>query len=165
MMIWSSLGPFLALDNIVLVLALAPLCHRADRLRRLAAWFAGVELVAPMAGALLGGVLPTGAPTASIQVALLATLGLAVLGLHLARRDPARLIAGGGTIAALAVLLGLDNLMAGAAVPLPIAAAWGLVGAGSVLIACAAGRAVGSRLSPAGCAAALLAGAVAIGCV
>jgi hypothetical protein len=164
MMIWStSLGSFLALDNVAVAMALAPICHKAGRLRLLAAWFAGVELVAPMVGALLHGILPAAMPTASLQTALLATLGLAVVGLCLAQRDPVRLIAGGGTIAALAVLLGLDNLMAGAVVSLPVATAWGLVGAGSVLIACAVGRTLGSRLSPAGCAAALLASAIAIG--
>ena len=166
MMTWSSLGPLLGLDNALVALALAPVCHKAGRLWLLAAWFAVVEAAAPVAGALLGSVLPVARPPEAVQTAVVLTLGLAVLGMNLAKRDPARLVGSGRTIGALALLLGIDNLlagagMAGAADPLSASAASGFASAGVVLMACAVGRLAAPQLpaagSTVGCAALLLA--------
>ena len=75
-------GWFLSLDNVLVALALAPLCVKAGRLWVLAAWFAGVEAVAPVVGVVLGGVVPPLAgPAGTMQVAVLLTLGLGVLGM------------------------------------------------------------------------------------
>ena len=202
-------GWFLSLDNVLVALALAPLCVKAGRLWVLAAWFAGVEAVAPVVGAVLGGVVPPLAgPAGTMQVAVLLTLGLGVLGmgaltffplplrggvggwgrwelatdrlsslvrgplpptpslkgrgsilhqhLHLHQHlrhlppDPARLVSSTRTIAALALLLGLDNLLAGSAMPVPAAITCGLTSAVPVLLACFAGRLAATCLSPAG---------------
>ena len=156
MMAWSTLGPFLALDNALAALALAPLCPSAGRFWLLTAWFVGVEAAAPIAGALLGGVLTAVAPAAVISSALLMTLGLAMLVLVLARRipiagfrvdwDPARLVGSGRSIAGLALVLGVDNLVGGAAFSVPVAAACGSASAVSALMACLLGRWGGARL-------------------
>ena len=208
-------GWFLSLDNVLVALALAPLCVKAGRLWVLAAWFAGVEAVAPVVGAVLGGAVPPLAgPAGTMQVAVLLTLGLGVLGmgaltffplplregvrgrgrwelatdrlsslvrgplpptpslkgrgsilhlrlhlnqhLHLHQHlrhlppDPARLVSSTRTIAALALLLGLDNLLAGSAMPVPAAITCGLTSAVPVLLACFAGRRAATCLSPAG---------------
>ena len=155
-MVWSIVGPFLGLDNVLVALALAPLCQNTGQFWLLTAWFVGVEAAAPVAGALLGGVLPVAEPAAIVQSALLMTLGLTMLGMTLAGRvptrglrmnsDPARLVGRDKAIAALALLLGIDNLMVGAAFSLPTAAACGLAGAVLVLLACLLSCMAGSRL-------------------
>ncbi len=144
---WSSLGASLALDNVATALALAPICLRTGRFRLLVLWFAGAEAVAPPLGALL----PSFAPPIPIEAALLVTLAAAVLGLGLARRpDAERRVARGPAIAALALLLGLDNLLAGAALPMPVAVASGLASGGTVLAACGLGWLAWRSLPPLG---------------
>jgi len=155
-MAWPTVGPFLGLDNVFVALALAPLCQRAGRFWLLAAWFAGAEAVAPLVGALLRGVLPLGEPAGMLQSALLATLGLTILGMALVARvpawgfgmtlDPAPLVSSGKAIAGLALLLAIDNLIAGAAFSPPAAIVCGLASAVPVLLACLMGRLCGSRL-------------------
>ena len=172
MLSFLSLGPLLALDNIVVAFALAPLCRDRAQLMRLIAWFAAVEALAPVVGALLHPALPAGLEDGS--AALVLTLGLALFGLALARRtlsfaalQAEQLARGGVATAALAIVLGLDNLLAGASEPLPLAAACGAVSAGAVIAACAAGRALGLGLTAraralAGGALLVLAGAMAL---
>lgn len=156
-MSWATIGPLLGLDNILVGLALAPMCQANGRFWVLTGWFAGVEALAPVAGAVLGGTLPVDEPATTIlQAALLMTLGLAMLGMKFAGRGGAwgfraysmaeRLVGSGSGIAALALLLGIDNLFAGAAFSLPAAAGCGLASALPVLLACLLGRVVGSRL-------------------
>jgi hypothetical protein len=73
-----------------------------------------------------------------------------VLGLALARRSAAfaeRWASGGWPTAALAIVLGLDNLLAGAGLPLPSAVLCGAASAGAVIAASLLGRAIGLRLT------------------
>ena len=179
MISWSTIGPLLGLDNVLVALALAPLCRAKGRFWLLTGWFVAVEAVAPVAGAVLRGALPVDAPATTIlQSALLMTLGLAMLGMTLAGRGGAwglraysiaeRLVGSGGGIAALALLLGIDNLFAGAAFSLSAAAGCGLASAFPVFFACLLGRVAGSRLPSAArapAAAVLLLAAGAIGFV
>jgi putative Mn2+ efflux pump MntP len=161
-----GLGALLALDNIVVALALAPLCTSRAQFVRLTAWLAGVEAVAPLAGALFRHQLPSSLPEGPVSAALLATLGLSLLGLSLTRRLPAkgfvstrlrpalhvlspeRWVRSGVQTAVLAILLGLDNLLAGAGLSPASAAVCGAGGAAAVVAACLAGRAIGVHPTP-----------------
>jgi hypothetical protein len=160
MMDWVGLAPFLGLDNVVVALALAPWCQTSGRFWLLSAWFVGVEAAAPACGALLRGILPIAQLTAErtqvMQSALLITLGFAVVGTLLARSAgrilpfpgplPSRLLRDGRSIAALALLLGVDNLVAGTGLSLPSAYLGGLASAAPVLLACLLGRSARSRV-------------------
>ncbi|HEY1750706.1 MAG TPA: hypothetical protein VGG29_05555 [Caulobacteraceae bacterium] len=164
-MSWAGLGPFLSLDNIFVALALAPFCPSRAAFVRLIAWFAGVEAAAPALGAVLRVAFPQAGWTSVAPSALLLTLGFAVLGAAAIRRwrgasrvaeararpagvaDPAWWAAGGLPTGALAVLLGLDNLVAGASLPLAEAAGCGLLSGATVLAAGLAARAAG-RFAP-----------------
>jgi hypothetical protein len=126
------------IDNAAVALALAPLLG----LRRgllLAALFGISEMAMPLLGLALAW--PLSEPAAAmLRTSALAVLASAFAGLLLARRDPAGLIGSTGSLAALAILLGLDNLVAGAGG----AGLWPALatGAGSALLAalaCGAG--------------------------
>ncbi len=155
-MAWATVGPFLGLDNVFVALALAPLCHRAGRFWLLTAWFACAEAAAPLVGARSRGVLPTADAAGVLQSALLATLGLTILSTVLFAHipavrsgmtwDPAHLVGSGKAIAALALLLAIDNLIAGAAFSPLSAIVCGLASAFPVLLACLMGRLFGSCL-------------------
>lgn len=106
------LGMVHGLDNAAVALALAPLLG----LRRgllLAALFGLSEMLMPLLGLTLAWPL-SGPAAAILRTGALAVLASGFAGLLLARRDPAALVGSTGSLAALAVLLGLDNLVAGA---------------------------------------------------
>jgi len=157
-----SLGSLLALDNVAVALALAPLCRNRTQFVRLVAWFAAVEALAPMTGVLLRTRLPPLLANGTAS-AIVATIGLSLLGLALARRrrvegpawlrslaaafPPERWASGGWPTAALAVALGLDNLIAGAGLTLPLALLCGMASAGAVMAAGVLGYAIGPRFT------------------
>ncbi len=147
----TSLGSLLALDNVVAALALAPLCQNRAQFLRLIAWFAAVEAMAPAVGVLLQPRLPSLLADGSASAAIVMTLGLSLLGLALARRSvafaPERWASGGWPTAALAIVLGLDNLVAGAGLSVSSAALCGAASAAAVVAACLLGRAIGLRLT------------------
>jgi putative Mn2+ efflux pump MntP len=148
----TSLGSLLALDNILAALALAPFCRNRTQFLSLIAWFAAVEAMAPSAGAILQPRLTSPLADGSLPAAIIVTLGLSLLGLALTRRSavfpPERLANGGWPTAALAIVLGLDNLLAGTELSLPSAALCGVASAAAVLVACIVGRTIGLRLAP-----------------
>ena len=144
----TGLGSLLAFDNIVAALALAPLCRNRAQFLRLIAWFAAVEAAAPAAGVLLQPRLPPLLADGSLAAAIVMTLGLSLLALAAARRSAAfaqRLAGGGWPTAALAIVLGLDNLLAGTGLSLSPAVLCGAASGGAVVAACLLGRAIGLR--------------------
>jgi hypothetical protein len=146
----TSLGSLLAIDNVVAALALAPLCPNRAKFLRLIAWFAVVEAMAPAVGAILQPRLPSLWADGSVSAVLVVTLGLSLLGLALARRSAAfaeRCASGGWPTAGLAIVLGLDNLLAGTGLSLSSAALCGAASGGAVIAACLLGRAIGLRLT------------------
>jgi hypothetical protein len=81
----------------------------------LALLFGASEALMPLAGwafAAAGFFAPVGE---GVRIAVLATLATLVLGVTMVRRDPAALVGHPAMLLVLAVLLGLDNFIAGAA--------------------------------------------------
>jgi putative Mn2+ efflux pump MntP len=150
------LGLLHGLDNAAVALVLGPLLGWRRGLV-LAAMFGACETLMPLAGAALPfAAFETG--LAGLRTAVLAVAATTVAGLLLARRDPAALAASPAALAALALLLGLDNLVAGqGAGSLGAALATGAISGAVAAAACAAGAMAGRRLS-AGAAARLSAG-------
>jgi putative Mn2+ efflux pump MntP len=137
----------LGLDNIAVAFALGPLQLDPRRTLRLGLAFGIAEAGMTLLGAAFGQAwLPAVMTTEMARAGVLATLGVAVLGLVWVKTRPADFVANVWTLAGLALLLGVDNLVAGAApelaaVPfLQIAANGALVGA-LAAAACAVGGA------------------------
>ena len=110
------LGPYLALDNIAVAAALAPFCRDRRQMLILIGWFAGVEATAPLLGLLLQGALPRSEAIEALRPAmtpLCGVIGMARIASW--RRSSGAITIGSGGIAVLAMVLGLDNLAAGAA--------------------------------------------------
>jgi hypothetical protein len=113
-------------------------------------WFVAVETAAPIVGSLLSHILPNLDPAATLRSALLITMGAGVVAMTLAGRDAAGLTRSGWAVAAISLFLGIDNLVAGAALPLGSATVCGMASAVPVLGACVLARLVGARLPPVG---------------
>lgn len=107
----ANLGLLYGLDNAAVALALAPLLGWRRGLI-LALLFGAAEMLMPLAGAALA--LPALGAGEAIRAGLLALLATTVAGLLLVRRDPAALVGSPPALVGLALLLGLDNLVAGA---------------------------------------------------
>jgi hypothetical protein len=128
------LGPYLACDNILVGVALLPLCRTARDRRRLIGWFAGVEAVAPLFGGALGAQVWPGLDLA--QAAILLTAALALSGaLVIGRWRQVGQNVAGRAIVPLALVLGIDNLAAGAGSTLADAALSGLLSAAALTLA------------------------------
>ena len=103
----------------------------------------------PLVGAAMA--LPALGAAEAIRAGLLALLGTTIAGLLLVRRDPAALVGSPAAMAGLAVLLGLDNLVAGAGMSaagssVAAVAAIGLASASVAAAACFVGVLLARRL-------------------
>jgi putative Mn2+ efflux pump MntP len=107
----ANLGLLYGLDNAAVALALGPLLGWRRGLV-LALLFAAAEMLMPLAGAALA--LPPFGAEDAIRAGLLGLTGTTIAGLLLVRRDPAALVGSPAAMVGLAILLGLDNLVAGA---------------------------------------------------
>jgi putative Mn2+ efflux pump MntP len=134
-MIMSTLG----LDNIAVAFALGPLQLGPRRTLQLGLAFGLAEAGMTLLGSALGQAWLPAAMTAEIaRAGVLATLGVAVLGLVWIKYRPADFIANGWTLAGLALLLGVDNLVAGTAPELAAVSFLQIVANGAVVGALAA---------------------------
>jgi len=115
-MITTKLGLLLGLDNAAVALALGPLDLGIRRMVLLGLWFAVAETVMTLCGAALGTTVAAGAAghADAARIGVLAMLAVAVAGIVLVRRAPAPIVGSPAALLGLAVLLGLDNLVAGA---------------------------------------------------
>lgn len=139
-----ALGMMHGLDNALVALALGPVLGWR-RGFALGALFAAAEMLMPVFGASLAWSWPLGE---GLEVGALAVAATAIAGLLLARHDPSGLIRSPWAMAGLAVVLGLDNLVAGQAAPSTAAVLTiGAASAAVAMAACAAGAAAGQRLS------------------
>jgi hypothetical protein len=142
-MIMSTIG----LDNIAVAFALGPLQLGPRRTVHLGLAFGIAEAGMSLLGSALSQPWLAAAMTTEMaRAGVLATLGVAVLGLVWVKARPVGFVANAWTLAGLALLLGVDNLVAGAAPALAglsflqIAANGALVGAFAAA-ACALGDA------------------------
>ena len=134
-MIMSTLG----LDNIAVAFALGPLQLGPRRTLQLGLAFGLAEAGMTLLGSALGQAWLPAAMTAEIaRAGVLATLGVAVLGLVWIKYRPADFIANGWTLAGLALLLGVDNLVAGTAPELAAVSFLQIVANGALVGALAA---------------------------
>jgi hypothetical protein len=135
----------LGLDNITVAFALGPLQLGKRRTALLGLSFGVAEAGMTLLGSALGpGWLPTSAITGLARVGGLATLAVAVLGLVWIGRRRGEFIAGPWALTGLALLLGVDNLIAGCAAdaaafsPVSVVAMGALAGVFAA-VACAVG--------------------------
>jgi putative Mn2+ efflux pump MntP len=142
-MIMSTLG----LDNIAVAFALGPLQLGPRRTLLLGLAFGLAEAGMMLLGSTLGQTwLPAAMTTEMARAGLLATLGVAVLGLLWVKYRPADFVANAWTLAGLALLLGVDNLVAGTAPDMAAVSFSQIVANGAFVgalaaVACAAGGA------------------------
>jgi hypothetical protein len=115
-MITTKLGLLLGLDGAAVALALGPLDLGIQRMVLLGLCFATAEIAMTLAGAAVGTSAAVGvAGYADLAyTAVLIMLAVAVAGVVLVRGAPAALVGSPPALLGLAVLLGLDNLVAGA---------------------------------------------------
>jgi hypothetical protein len=134
-MIMSTLG----LDNIAVAFALGPLQLGSRRTLQLGLAFGLAEAGMTLLGSTLGQVwLPAAMTTEMARAGVLATLGVAVLGLVWVKTRPADFVANAWTLAGLALLLGIDNLVAGTAPELAAVSFLQIVANGALVGALAA---------------------------
>ncbi len=108
-----ALGIMHGLDNALVALALGPVLGWR-RGFALGALFAAAEILMPILGASLAW---SWSPGEGFEVGALAVAATGLAGLALARRDPSGLIRSPWAMAGLALVLGLDNFVAGDAAP------------------------------------------------
>jgi putative Mn2+ efflux pump MntP len=134
-MIMSTLG----LDNIAVAFALGPLQFGPRRTLQLGLAFGLAEAGMTLLGSTLGQTwLPAAMITEMARAGVLATLGVAVLGLVWIKYRPADFVAKAWTLAGLALLLGVDNLVAGTAPELAGVSFFQIVANGALVGALAA---------------------------
>jgi putative Mn2+ efflux pump MntP len=132
-----NLGLVYGLDNAAVAFALAPTLGWRKGLM-LAAMFGAAEALMPLAGATLA--LPTFGFAEAMRAGLLALTATTIAGLVMARRDPAAVLGSLWAMAVFAVIMGLDNLVAGAGLAssgAPVATIV-MVGLGSAAVSAAA---------------------------
>jgi hypothetical protein len=141
----------LGLDNIAVAFALGPLQLGKRRTLMLGLAFGGAEFGMTALGAAFGGAwLPATTTAEMARAGVLATLAVAVLGLAWIRCRPADVVAGPWALTGLALLLGVDNLIAGSAadaasLSLAPIVAGGLLTGVLAMAACTAGGALFRR--------------------
>lgn len=115
-MMGTQFGLLLGLDNAIVALALGPFNPGPRRMVLVGFTFATAEIVMTLGGALGGSALALVAESAgeAIRVGVLLLLAAAIVGLASAGQSPAVLAARPSALLALTMLLGLDNLVAGA---------------------------------------------------
>jgi hypothetical protein len=107
--------PLLGVDNIAVAFALGPLQFGPRRTLLLGLTFAAAEAGMTMLGASLRETwLPALMTVDTVRPGVLATLAVALLGLAWIGRRPADFVTNPWTLMGLALLLGVDNLIAGA---------------------------------------------------
>jgi hypothetical protein len=148
----------LGLDNLAVAFALGPLQLGRRRVLLLGLSFGFAEAGMTLFGAALGQAwlpqawLPAMMATDAARAGVLATLAVAVCGLVWIRYRPADFVGSAWTLAGLALLLGIDNFVAGGELhgtsfsAAPIMAAGAVIGV-LAIAACAAGGAL-FRLTP-----------------
>ena len=123
----------LGLDNIAVGLALGPLRIGARRTALLGLSFAVAEAGMTLLGATLGAAwLPKLLALDAARAGVLATLGVAVLGLALIKTRPAAFVGNPSALIALALLLGIDNFIAGASRDVAVLSPLAVVASGAV---------------------------------
>lgn len=135
----------LGLDNVAVAFALGPLRLGPRRTLHLGLAFAVAEAGMTLAGRALGpDHLPAIAALDAARIGTLATLAVAVLGLAWIRCRPAAFVGSPAALCGLALLLGLDNLIAGASgsvdITTPAIMAMGLASGALAAAACGAGE-------------------------
>jgi hypothetical protein len=111
-MIMSTLG----VDNVAVAFALGPLQLGTRRTLQLGLAFGIAEAGMSLLGSTFGqGWIPAAMTTEMARAGMLATLGVAVLGLAWLKTRPVDFVVNAWTLAGLALLLGVDNLVAGTA--------------------------------------------------
>jgi putative Mn2+ efflux pump MntP len=150
------LGLALGLDNAAVALALGMLNLGTRRMLLLGLWFGAAEMLMTLAGAALGPAPASGmvAYAGGAKVGVLLALAAVVLVFALMRHDPGAFVGKPPAAFGVALLLGLDNLAAGAdlmtnATPFAAIAAAGMLSAAVAFAACAAGGLLGRLLEPA----------------
>src|SRR5262249_2679754 len=143
----------LGLDNALVALALGPLNLGTRRMALLGLWFGAAEVLMTLAGMTVGATMPVLLFGDPARAGLLATLAVAIAALALLRRDPTAWVANPRGCVALALLLRLDILPAGAALSLSGPSFAAFCGAGAlsglrVFAACAAGNLPARALTP-----------------
>jgi putative Mn2+ efflux pump MntP len=149
----GHLGLALGLDNALVALALGPLNLGTRRMALLGLCFAAAEVLMTLAGTAVGAIAPIGLFAGSTRAGLLATLAVAVAALALLRRDPTAWIGNPAGMFGLAILLSLDNLLAGTSLSLSGSSFAAVCGAGALsgllaFAACAAGNLPARALTP-----------------
>jgi hypothetical protein len=134
-MIMSTLG----LDNIAVAFALGPLQLGSRRTLQLGLAFGIAEAGMTLLGSTLGQAWLPAAMTAEMARAGVLALGVAVLGLVWVKYRPADFVANAWTLTALALLLGIDNLVAGTAPDMAGVSFFQIVANGALVGALAAG--------------------------
>jgi hypothetical protein len=134
-MIMSTLG----LDNIAVAFALGPLQLGPRRTLLLGLAFGIAEAGMTLLGSAFNQASFPAAMTAEMaRAGMLATLGVAVLGLVWVKYRAADFVANAWTLAGLALLLGIDNLVAGAAADIAAVSFLQMVATGALVGALAA---------------------------
>jgi putative Mn2+ efflux pump MntP len=134
----------LGLDNIAVGFALGPLRIGARRTALLGLFFAIAEAGMTLLGSTFAATwLPKLPVLDAARAGVLATLGVAVLGLAWVKARPATFVGNPSVLIALALLLGIDNFIGGASheiadLSLPIIIASGAVTGILAAVACAA---------------------------
>ena len=153
-MITTKLGLLLGLDSAAVALALGPLDLGIRRMVLLGLCFATAEIAMTLAGSALGIKAAGIAGYADLaHTAVPIMLAVAVAGVALVRRAPAALVGSPLALLGLAVLLGLDNLVAGAGLAASGVSFVAIVVAGALsgslaLACCVAGRQATRVLAP-----------------
>jgi hypothetical protein len=144
-MIMGTLG----FDNIAIAFALGPLQLGRRSTLLLGLWFGFAEAGMTLLGSAFGHAwLPTMMMTTdATRAGVLATLAVAVLALAWIGRRPEQFVANPSALAVLALLLGLDNLIAGSMADALVSSPGSIVAAGALVgtlaaAACAAGGAL-----------------------
>lgn len=105
----------LGLDNIAVGFALGPLCIGVRRTALLGLFFAVAEAGMTLLGSTFAAAWLPKLPALDVaRAGALATLGVAVLGLAWVKARPAAFVGNPWALLALALLLGIDNFIAGA---------------------------------------------------
>jgi hypothetical protein len=129
----------LGLDNIAVAFALGPLQLGPRRTLQLGLAFGCAEAGMTLLGSALGDAwLPAFATTEATRASVLATLAVAVLALAWIKHRPADFLARPSALIALALLLGIDNLIAGSALDATALSYASIAAAGALLGALAA---------------------------
>jgi putative Mn2+ efflux pump MntP len=141
----------LGLDNIAVGFALGPLRLDVRRTALLGLSFAVAEAGMTLLGSTFAAAWLPKLPTlGAAHTGVLATVGLAVLGLAWVESRPAAFVGNPWALIALALLLGIDNFIAGVARDAPVLRSFVIIASGAAtgVLAAAACAAAGRMFRP-----------------